>query len=329
MELREFGPDDVASIETFVEIENELHVDAPWLHPATVYRRQMRVRYGWDGEPGRHFLAYDGERPVGQLVVHYTDYDNLDLAWLHVAIRPEERRQGHGTALLEAAYDVCRAMKRPLAGADGWDNESTRAFAAATGFEQKSQGIMRRQHLAELPVGLADRLYDEAAPSAKDYELVRIVGYTPTDLLGPLAEAAAAINDAPMDDLEIEDEVFTAERILAYEKAQIEGGHRFYRIIARHRDTGELAGHTVVTVASEAPSIGDQHDTSVVRSHRGHRLGQLLKADMLRWLAEVEPQVATIDTFNAESNDHMVGINDVLGYRIMGRELEFQRRVPV
>ena len=71
---------------------------------------------------------------------------------------------------------------------------------------------------------------------------MRIVGYTPDELLEPLAEAAAAINDAPLDDLEIEDEVFSAERIRAYETAQIEGGHRFYRIIARHRDTGELAG---------------------------------------------------------------------------------------
>ena len=62
MRLHEFGPDDVASIETFVEIENALHVDAPWLHPATVYRRQMMVRHGWDGEPGRHFLAHDGNR---------------------------------------------------------------------------------------------------------------------------------------------------------------------------------------------------------------------------------------------------------------------------
>jgi GNAT superfamily N-acetyltransferase len=328
MKLHEIGPDDVASIETFVEIENALLVDAPWMHPATVYRRQMGIRYGWDGEPGRHFLAYDGERVVGQLVVHFTDYDNLELAWLHVAIRPEERRQGHGTALLEAAYDVCRAMNRPLVGIDGWDNDVTRAFAACAGFEQKSQAVMRRQHLAELPAGLVDRLYEEAAPSAKDYELVRIVGYTPEDLLEPLAEAAAAINDAPLDDLEIEDEVFSAERIRAYETAQIEGGFRVYRIIARHRDTGELAGHTVVAVASEAPTIGDQHDTSVVRSHRGHRLGQVLKTDMVRWLAEVEPQVATIDTWNAESNDHMVGINERLGYRIMGRELEFQRRVP-
>ena len=210
MKLHEFGPDDVASIETFVEIENALHVDAPWLHPATVYRRQMVVRYGWDGEPGRHFLAYDGNRPVGLLVVHYTDYDNLELAWLHVAIRPEERRQGHGTALLEAAYDVCRDMKRPLVGADGWDNDVTRAFAAADRLRAEVAG----DHASPAPGRAAGRLgrpalrrgcpVGQGLRAAADRSATR-----PTDLLGPLAEAAAAINDAPMDDLEIEDEVFS------------------------------------------------------------------------------------------------------------------------
>ena len=97
--------------------------------------------------------------------------------------------------------------------------------------------------------------------------------------------------------------------------------------MARHRATGELAGHTVVTVDSERPELGDQHDTAVARQHRGHRLGVLLKADMVRWLAEDEPQLETIDTWNAESNDHMVFVNELLGYRIMGRELDFQRRI--
>jgi hypothetical protein len=83
----------------------------------------------------------------------------------------------------------------------------------------------------------------------------------------------------------------------------------------------------VVTVDTERPEIGDQHDTAVVQSHRGHRLGVLVKADMVRWLAEEEPQLATIDTWNAESNDHMIFVNEVLGYRIMGRQLEFQRRI--
>ena len=81
-----------------------------------------------------------------------------------------------------------------------------------------------------------------------------------------------------------------------------------------------------MTVDSENPAWGEQEDTSVVRAHRGHRLGLLLKADMMRWLAEAEPQLETLDTWNAESNDHMIGVNERLGYRVMGRELQFQRR---
>ena len=57
----------------------------------------------------------------------------------------------------------------------------------------------------------------------------------------------------------------------------------------------------------------------MVRAHRGHRLGLLLKAEMLRWLAEAEPQVTSIDTWNAESNDHMIAVNERLRYRALGR----------
>jgi hypothetical protein len=63
----------------------------------------------------------------------------------------------------------------------------------------------------------------------------------------------------------------------------------------------------------------------VVRDHRGHRLGLLLKAGMLLWLAETEPQLESVDTWNAESNDHMIAVNEQLGYRVMGRGLQFQR----
>jgi RimJ/RimL family protein N-acetyltransferase len=146
-------------------------------------------------------------------------------------------------------------------------------------------------------------------------------------MLDAVAEMTAAINDAPLDDLEIEDEVFTSDRVAAYEKAQLASGKRLYRLIARHRRTGALAGHTVVVVEEERPQIGHQHDTSVVREHRGHRIGLLLKSAMLLWLAEDEPPLATVDTWNAQSNDYMIAVNDRLGYRVLGRGVQYQRRL--
>ncbi|MFC6341858.1 GNAT family N-acetyltransferase, partial [Nocardioides hankookensis] len=102
-------------------------------------------------------------------------------------------------------------------------------------------------------------------------------------------------------------------------------GHRMYRLVARHRATGALAGQTVVAVDGERPDLAEQHDTSVVAAHRGHRLGLALKLGMLHWLDVEEPQVREIDTWNAESNHHMIGVNEMLGYRVLGRVLDFQR----
>ena len=81
-----------------------------------------------------------------------------------------------------------------------------------------------------------------------------------------MAEMTGSINDAPTDDLDIEDEVFTPERVRGYEDAQLAKGQLLFRVFARHAETGELAGHTVVTVDGERPHLADQHDTTVVRA---------------------------------------------------------------
>ena len=71
----------------------------------------------------------------------------------------------------------------------------------------------------------------------------------------------------------------------------------------------------VVTEPSQ-PQFGHQADTAVARQHRGHRLGLLLKIDMMHWLAEVEPQLTIIQTWNNVDNSYMINVNEALGYRL-------------
>lgn len=326
MEIHRFGPDDTDRLEQHLDVVNSARaVDSPWQRPATLRSEEGRFRHGWDGEVEAPYVGLDGDVPVVVGRVATTDYDNLHLAWTGVQVHPDHRRQGHGTAMLEVLVERVKARGRTSIGVDGWDDASTRGFAARHGFEQKSAAIQRRQHLAEVDWAEIERLHKEAAAAASAYDVVRRAGRTPDDELEELAVAASAMNDAPMDDLDIEDEVFTADRMRAYESAQLARGHRIFRTVARHRDTGELAGHSVVVVDGERPQYAEQHDTSVVAAHRGHRLGLLLKTDMNLWLRDEQPQITEISTWNAESNDFMITVNEAIGYRVMGRELEFQK----
>ena len=270
-------------------------------------------------------VAFDGDTMVAHGILELSERDNLDLAWFGISVPPDLRRRGYGTAMLRHLEDEARAAGRTKAGAYCWDGSPGADFAAAHGYPKRFQSINRRQHLDEVSLDKVRELYDAAAAAAADYELVLVEGRTPPEMLDSMVDMVAAINDAPLDDLDIEDEVFSADRIAAYETAQLNAGLRLHRYLARHRATGELAGNTVVAVEEERPHIGHQQDTSVVASHRGHRLGLLLKTAMLLHLADTEPQVRTIDTFNAESNDHMIAVNEDLGYRWMGRGLGFQR----
>jgi GNAT superfamily N-acetyltransferase len=325
VDLQRVSADDLSAVGTLTDIVNA-SLEA-WEHPETRHRTAMSLRHGWDGEPGEHYLACAEGAPIGRVAVLTSSYDNLDFAWIWLSVLPGLRRRGLGTAALHAAYDVCLARGRTLVGFAGWDGPPIEGFAAAHGFERKSRAACRRLHLAELEDSFVDAIRGDAGSRASDYEVQRIAGPTPGELLPALSALTEVINDAPLDDLELEDEVFPVDRIRAYETAQLASGYRLRRLLARHRRSGELAGHTVVTVDAERPGIGHQHDTAVARDHRGHRLGLLLKAEMLRWLRDEEPELATIDTFNAESNAAMVGVNDVLGYRVLGREVQFQRRL--
>jgi len=326
MDIVPFGPDDLERLSQYVAVVNAVReLDSPWQHPATLHSEEGRFRFGWDGEVESPYVGLTDGEPVAVGRLGTSDYDNHHLAWLGIQVAPAHRRRGHGTAMLEALVADARGRGRTSIGTEGWESASTTGFAARHGLEQKSAAIQRRQHLAEVDWPELERLHKEASAAASDYEVVRREGASPDDELDALAVMASAINDAPTDDLDIEDEVFTADRMRGYEQAQLSRGHRLFRTVARHRGTGELAGHSVVVVDDERPELGEQHDTSVVGTHRGHRLGLLLKVEMNLWLREAQPQLTEISTWNAESNDHMIGVNEAIGYRIMGRQLELQR----
>jgi len=327
VKISQLSPDDaVACAEALTVFDSARDADCPDAINHTAVSYAGLLRYGWDGVPPRNYLARDDSgRPVAVLAVDLPTYDNTHVAWFDVTVAPEFRRRGIGSELLGIGLDMAREAGRRSAGIDGWDLPAGVAFAAKHGFEQKSADVRRRQLFADLDWNKLDLMYDDALAAAGDYELLRVRDAVPDDLLDDVVTMTAAINDAPTDDLDIEDEVFTAERIRAFETAMVGWDRRLYRVIARHKRSGEFGGHSLVGVEHERPHVGWQLDTAVLRAHRGHRLGMLVKIELLRWLREAEPQLASIDTWNAESNQHMIAVNDAMGYRIVARGIQYQR----
>lgn len=324
VEIREYDARDTTLVGEVVALRNARKLaDSPWAHPDTEAWWSHWLTHGGDGDVPRAFVGVAEGRVVAAGELRLPTYDNPHWADLGINVLPELRRQGYGSALMVRLLDEVRAAGRKCPAVGGWDSAATRGFAAHHGFSPKLVEVSRRQVLADTDWETVRRLRDHAASHASDYELLRIAGRTPADLLPAVAEMTAAINDAPNDDLDIEPEVFTPERVEKYEQST-EATSRLFRVIARHRPTGVLAGHTVVAVEKDRPWIGEQDDTSVVGAHRGHRLGLWLKAEMALWLHEAEPALVTIDTWNAKSNRHMIEVNEALGYRVLGESVYFQ-----
>jgi GNAT superfamily N-acetyltransferase len=301
--------------------------DSPWNEPGTTRQFTAMLRHGWDGEPPRFWVGLEQGEPVALGSMWTSSYDNLDHAGLGVDVRPDLRRRGLGSRMLAHLEGLAVAEGRPKVEAGSWESDALDGFTARHGYERASQGIQRRQHLGELPDGWRDLLDEAVSRKAADYDVVEVAGAVPEGESEAIVRLWGDINDAPTDDLDIEDEVFSVDRIRGYEAAQSAAGMRMHHLVARHRETGELGGHTIVAIEDERPYRAHQHDTTVARAHRGHRLGLVLKATMMDVLLRDEPQLRTVDTWNAESNSYMISVNEQLGYRVMGRQVEYQRKL--
>lgn len=263
------------------------------------------------------FLAREGHRLVGEVCVELPWRDNTDMGVIRGQVHPEARGRGVGTALRDAALRFVEDHGRKRLHLGAYVGSDGIAVLDHWGFTRTGVNAIRRLDLHSAPAGLWDRLRAEALASAEDYELVRQVGSTPPERYADLVKLHDAINDAPASDAAIEPDVWDEARLADYEEAMADRRQTLYRVMARHRGSGEWAGQSLLCVDEFSPSTAFQEDTSVVRAHRGHRLGLLMKAEMLRWISDARPEVAAIDTWNAVSNHHMIAINERLGATVV------------
>jgi RimJ/RimL family protein N-acetyltransferase len=303
-------------------------VDDPDGPPISRRMFERWMEKSWNGDPQEMWVALGegDDGVVGWYLLHLPAADNLHMASFNVTVRQDRLRQGLGTALLR--HGAARALDERRSLIHSWARDGSRgeAFARSRG---ATGGIAQLRRVLELDAAAADRLGElraAAESAAAGYRLVSWISPTPEEYLDQVAALHNALADAPHD-ASWHPPSWDAERIRKAERWAERRGIRMYTVAAWHEGGGELGGLTEVGVEADMPDWGFQELTAVARGHRGHRLGLLLKIAMQEWLAEAEPQLRRILTGNAGANEHMIAINEALGYQLSGspfRSWEFQ-----
>lgn len=283
-------------------------------------------------------------RGVCERRVHETE-----TAWMIAEVHPEYRGRGIGRALSLALEEAAIAEGRtkfivyapspePAAGgaADGSAGVSAEIerVDAPTGFGSVPAGnpevrllrdlgytLEQVERGSRLPLPVDPALLAAATARARasapetQYRLHSWVDRTPPQWREDIVHLLTRMStDAPSAGLDEPEDAWTIERLLTDEEAN--AGVRIALTTAvEHVASGQLVGFTEIAVPAEEHRASWQEDTLVLREHRGHRLGLLLKAENLRVLQERHPERRSITTYNAEENRHMLDVNEALGFR--------------
>ncbi len=281
-----------------------------------------------------YWLLRDGGLPVGIYELELPLADNTDLVDLTLAVAPAHQHRGHGRVLLDHAlariaelgrHQVIGSVNEPT---DGAQNRPMR-FAAAAG-ATRSLGEMRRTlDLRALDQERLARMRAEAEGAAEGYQLVSWTGPCPDELVDDYAALVARMStDAPMGGLDIEPEHWDAGRIREREQVMATQGRTQVATVARSGDDGPLVAFTDVVTTRHDPANAFQWDTLVLKEHRGHRLGALVKVANLERLRTEAPDARWVHTWNADENTYMISINEAMGFVPAQRESAWRLDLP-
>ncbi len=330
IEVRELDRTDEAQVRAFWELERDAVAERPYNDHLAWHAAKTYFPMDFPEWDRRFWMATNGDQVVGTLAANGSTVDNLHRAHANVSVRPDRRREGIGSLLLDTAVRWAGSVGRRVLGGEVFapvgEGSPALAFAEHHGFGVAVEDGMK---VVDLP-GTRDQWADlaaECAPYHRDYELRTVWGVLPDELVGGfLAIQNMFISEAPSGDADVENEVWDEARLRGLETRAAAARRQDARTFALTRD-GEVVALTEAFVNETTPDRGLQSGTLVVGEHRGHRLGLAIKVANQQAMAERFPELEWLMTGNADVNVHMNAINDRLGYRVVERCLEVEKTI--
>jgi GNAT superfamily N-acetyltransferase len=249
--------------------------------------------------------------------------DNRHLAFVEGGVRPAVRRQGLGTQLLRAAAEVARRAGRTKLHLYAVEGSAGDRFLEGSG--AKYVFLARRSRCLVAQIDRAEM--ERWAAARPGYTILTWDAPTPEQHLEDYAGVLHVMNTAPLQDLDYEDEVITADLVRGHEQTIVSRKATKWVSVARHDASGQLVGLSELFFDGFRHDRVGQWNTGVDPAHRGHGLGRALKATNALRLLDERPAARFIETENQDENGPMLAINDAMGFRPHLRCREYQ--IPV
>ncbi|MGV2983561.1 GNAT family N-acetyltransferase [Microbacterium sp. AGC85] len=291
----------------------------------------------WRDQTDRHqhgYIARRDDEIVGAAYFSTANDENANSAEIGVLVIPPHWGSGVEQALLERVERAAReggrtnvqswtlhpaaTSERMLTPATGWGRVSATALSdllAANGYV-----LEQVERNSVLPLGapsdrVEETLREASAFAGPDYRIVSWTLPTPEHLRAGYADVISRMaTDVPSGDLDIDEEIWDADRVVRRDRKFAEGGRLLAVAAVEHVPSGRLVAFNELVIGADRTGVTHQFGTLVVKEHRGKRLGTIVKcANLLRW-HEIAPDSPKISTFNAEENRPMLDINEAIGF---------------
>ena len=279
--------------------------------------------------------AESGGPVLGVALMEFPKLENPHSTEIIVAVHPEQRRRGVGTAIVEkmgerATTDGRRTLNTivdvPVAPVV---QDASTPFARSTGFEQTLTGNLRRLRLPFDPVRRDElRAIVAHASDAGDYRTLAFVAPWPEEFLDEHCALLRVMStDEPAGDGERQAEFWDAERLRENDELYAAREATVLAAVAQHVPSGRLVACTEISVSKDSPGEAWQQITVVHPDHRGHRLGLAVKLANLDLLAERTPDVRMVQTGNASVNKPMIAVNEMMGFEVLSTGAFWQKHL--